>query len=216
MLEDAMVVAPRHEASLFGNRDKFDLVVVYDGSSESFGAANTPLSILVRVISEKAFQKVLNRMPMMLVGGFEAWKREIGNTELRGESSYVEGKRPIPTTDVPDELPNFTLPSMPTGPSSNESSRLVPKDLWTGESSTSPLNPFKSFTVPIERPSSNPFNANGRLKAPRILSEYPVIYWPDMQVGTSGLKNLGNTSYMNAPIQCLSATVPFSRFFTGA
>ena len=36
-----------------------------------------------------------------------------------------------------------------------------------------------------------------------------------MQIGTSGLKNLGNTCYMNAPIQCLSATVPFARFFTG-
>lgn len=50
---------------------------------------------------------------------------------------------------------------------------------------------------------------------PRVLSDYPVNYWFDMQIGTSGLKNLGNTCYMNAPIQCLSATVPFARFFTG-
>jgi ubiquitin carboxyl-terminal hydrolase 8 len=50
---------------------------------------------------------------------------------------------------------------------------------------------------------------------PRVASDYPVNYWPDMQIGTSGLKNLGNTCYMNAPIQCLSATVPFARFFTG-
>ncbi|KAK0489313.1 ubiquitin carboxyl-terminal hydrolase 4 [Armillaria novae-zelandiae] len=34
-------------------------------------------------------------------------------------------------------------------------------------------------------------------------------------IGMSGLKNLGSTGYMNAPIQCLSATVPFARFFTG-
>lgn len=50
---------------------------------------------------------------------------------------------------------------------------------------------------------------------PRVASDYPVKYWCDMQIGTSGLKNLGNTCYMNAPIQCLSATVPFARFFTG-
>lgn len=50
---------------------------------------------------------------------------------------------------------------------------------------------------------------------PRIPSDYPVTYWSDLQIGTSGLKNLGNTCYMNAPIQCLSATVPFARFFTG-
>ena len=31
----------------------------------------------------------------------------------------------------------------------------------------------------------------------------------------AGLQNLGNTCYMNSTIQCLSATVPFARFFTG-
>ncbi|PBK99872.1 cysteine proteinase [Armillaria gallica] len=41
-----------------------------------------------------------------------------------------------------------------------------------------------------------------------------LSYWSDVQIGMSGLKNLGNTGYMNAPIQCLSATVPFARFFT--
>jgi len=52
-------------------------------------------------------------------------------------------------------------------------------------------------------------------KPPLIASDYPVTSWSDMTVATSGLKNLGNTCYMNATIQCLSATVPFARFFTG-
>ncbi|KAG1857326.1 hypothetical protein DFJ58DRAFT_726903 [Suillus subalutaceus] len=52
-------------------------------------------------------------------------------------------------------------------------------------------------------------------KPPTIASTYPVTYWSDMQIVTVGLKNLGNTCYMNATIQCLSATVPFARFFTG-
>lgn len=65
-------------------------------------------------------------------------------------------------------------------------------------------------------PSFTPASTNATgPKPPRIASEYPVSYWFDMQIGTSGLKNLGNTCYMNAPIQCLSATVPFARFFTG-
>jgi ubiquitin carboxyl-terminal hydrolase 8 len=52
-------------------------------------------------------------------------------------------------------------------------------------------------------------------KPPKILSVYPVTYWSDVQIITVGLKNLGNTCYMNDTIQCHSAMVPFARFFTG-
>lgn len=112
MLEDSMVIAPK-ESTLFSNREKFDLITVYDENSTSFGTPNSPLSVLIRAISEQAFKKILKRMPMMLVGGIEAWKRDIGEDGIvRGEPvASVEAPKPI---SVSASMTGFAS-SPPTG-----------------------------------------------------------------------------------------------------
>lgn len=105
-LEQAMIIGPRQEAPLFANRDKFDLVAVYDSSSTSFNPGDQrPLSILIRLISEQAFRKMLKRMPMLLLGGIDAWKKDVGEGELiRGPGYFqhreaaVEISRPVPVS----------------------------------------------------------------------------------------------------------------------
>ncbi|KAF9560109.1 cysteine proteinase [Agrocybe pediades] len=407
-LERALVVGPRQEATLFSNRHQFDLVVIYDESSQSYGGERSPLSILTRIMYENEFKKMLKRPSMMLVGGIEAWKRTFNDNELIRGSSYMEIEKPVPTRGVSNSIltsPNLASGSsgIPNGngvattngtgpvhelwqprkleqqngslgdhrptmsldqsahtrmpadagyngifppnsatslqrrpavlrPSSGSISytrsmndtitspatNVIPLPNGSPVPSNTPIsypqfprrispnasgsnnsnNPFTALpptqydiasppqasinpslsrrrsdfvdqsqealsgynasthnnarpppidypellsssspTTTIIRPppvaasstlverqdnrprvqqatATSPFSPGGGPKPPRIQSDYPVPYWADLQIGTSGLKNLGNTCYMNAPIQCLSATVPFSRFFT--
>ena len=118
MLDDAMVIAPRQEQSLFANRDKFDLVAVYDQDSTTF---TTPINILLRTISERAFKKMLRRMPMMLVGGLNEWKRKFGESAVvKGESGFPRSpKSPrSPTSDSPLPVPSTAM-QLSTSPSQN-------------------------------------------------------------------------------------------------
>ncbi|KAJ7781910.1 ubiquitin carboxyl-terminal hydrolase 4 [Mycena maculata] len=406
-LEDSMFNAPTNETTMFKNRDKFDLIVVYDQSSQTMGPSTSPMSILVRLISEQAFTKLLRRMPMMLVGGFDAWRRDIGDLEIarshppplprttppngssglpapisfttsassasmsngfsnsgsltNGMSSTTSmsngfsslspmmngsassssmastssdshqvwtprsraDTNPAPQGASFSHRPNYSLdqnighsrsPAEITYPSNHQSSDYnrtrrptvsrapasagpsafshgIPENfsppslgsppMVNGSSSitypsfaprTSPsvagapipppsiasppqasINPSLSRRrsdyidqsqeavsslhqrPPIdypsqhiirpppaiapsalerqERPRTTPKAPASSNDPPRIPSDYAPTYWHDISVGTSGLKNLGNTCYMNAPIQCLSATLPFAQFF---
>lgn len=72
-MEDALSVAPSSEHAHFLNRENFDLVVMYDNNSQSFGASISPMSVAVRVIYETAIHHMLKRPPVILVGGLRAW-----------------------------------------------------------------------------------------------------------------------------------------------
>ena len=76
------------------------------------------------------------------------------------------------------------------------------------------LRPPPVAAAPKERARNHAHSFSLPPPPPTIPSDYPVTYWGDVQIGTMGLKNLGNTCYMNSTIQCLSATVPFASFFT--
>lgn len=406
-LEDSMANAPTNETTMFKNRDKFDLIVLYDQSSQTMGSSTSPMSTLVRLISEQAFTKLLKRMPMMLVGGLDAWRRDIGDLEITGSHSTslprtmppsgsagpptpisfsassgstsmsngfsrsasmanglssstsmsndfgssssmmngINGAAPMASssaephqvwtprsradTNTAQQVPSFQhrqnysldqtnhsrFPAEISYPSNHPSSdynrplsrrpavtRALPSagpssfphgipenfsplplgspPMVNGNSSitypsfaprmspasTGPPIPPASIASPpqasinpslsrrrsdyidqsqeavsglhqrppIDYPSQHiirppPAVASSALERqerpraalppssssdpPRIMSDYAPTYWADISVGTSGLKNLGNTCYMNAPIQCLSATLPFAQFF---
>lgn len=72
-LENSLSVG---EATLFRNRDKFDIVVIYDDSSEALG--NGALFKFVTIVYEHSFTTVLRNSPMLLQGGLKAWREEMG------------------------------------------------------------------------------------------------------------------------------------------
>lgn len=73
-LEDSLIVAPREEWVLFQNRDKFDLVALYDATSRTYDVTG-PLSAFVSAVFSSAFRKFLRQTPVLLEGGFQAWKQ---------------------------------------------------------------------------------------------------------------------------------------------
>jgi hypothetical protein len=89
MLEDALCLGPKEELLLFQARDTFDLVVFYDEASESFGPPSSYISVLNRAIYENAFRKFLKNMPVLLIGGLHAWKREVGIDYLEATASVT-------------------------------------------------------------------------------------------------------------------------------
>ncbi|KAJ3743823.1 hypothetical protein DFH05DRAFT_1253494 [Lentinula detonsa] len=111
------------------------------------------------------------------------------------------------TKRYPSSSPSGTGSAIPSYPIPSLSSSITSSTSSTKPSTIVPSGVSSSALIKL---GLNPLHPVPRLKS----GEWPPRYWADSPIGTSGLKNMGNTCYMNAPIQCLSATVPFSRFFT--
>ncbi|KAG6816055.1 hypothetical protein H0H87_008971, partial [Tephrocybe sp. NHM501043] len=112
-LEKAMKNTPSEERSVFANRDKFEIVVLYDENSKNLGASNTPLSILNRLIATARADKnkILKRQPMLLVGGLNAWWRAKGSTDIAStvtsDAASSIGSPPPPLSRINSNNPFY-------------------------------------------------------------------------------------------------------------
>ncbi|KAF5351329.1 hypothetical protein D9758_008022 [Tetrapyrgos nigripes] len=169
-IEDSLVLATPSESTSFANRNKFDLVVLYDSNSESyFNKKNSlsPLDVLQRAIYEQEYKKSLRRAPMVLEGGLEGWKgymRELGmgagvgagtgNGETNGQmvngltdgmnglvANGTGGSSPSPPTSTP--LPNQVQSNNPfaVGGAFASAPGLAPSLSSSSSSSPSPSIP---------------------------------------------------------------------------
>lgn len=146
---------------LFTNRDKFDLVAIYD---ESSGSPNDSpaLMALMRAIYERAFKKILRNMPMVLVGGLRAWKSTYPDDVVHGGTdTALEVPGPsasvLQTVDSNPALNGLVSPRMGGSmtPMIPVSSPLLGSPLLGGharapaESSTSVLNTTPLMSPPL-------------------------------------------------------------------
>ncbi|CAO3601354.1 unnamed protein product [Absidia cylindrospora] len=117
--------------------------------------------------------------------------------------------------DVPPTpaKPTRPLPPPPsTSPAYDPSTPQRPSSAGPTATSTMP-RPNIPPKVPIIPGHDNPHasvDTNSRV-APVSDSSFSQLGM--VLIGTTGLKNLGNTCYMNSIIQCLSGTIPFARYF---
>lgn len=86
-----MVLNRDAEQQLFAGRHQFDLVVYYDQNSRTLREDNDQTLYNLHVaIYELEFQKILRRAPMLLAGGFSAWRNIVGE---RGVFKYTNNEQ---------------------------------------------------------------------------------------------------------------------------
>lgn len=113
-LEAALALLPSAEQKAFIDRAQNDLVVIYDDQSKSFPAKGSPPtapSLLFSIIFENEFRKTLPHSPVLLIGGFEAWKSARTSSRTNGD---VKGPRP-PVPKKPTHSPSASLPGQRNG-----------------------------------------------------------------------------------------------------
>lgn len=110
-LQDSLVLSPEDEQDLFASRDQFDLVVYYDASTSSDQYLKNPrteedqtLRCLHDALLEFNEGKPLQRPPILLMGGIDAWSDLVGNQALKmsNTAQRVKTAKPTRRSIVPD------------------------------------------------------------------------------------------------------------------
>ncbi|WWD20590.1 hypothetical protein CI109_105066 [Kwoniella shandongensis] len=94
-LEDSLSLSPEAQRRAFETRHKFDLVIVYDSHSANWprkGSPPTPVSRLWDMIYEHEFAKKLERNPVMLTGGYEAWREFIKMRAAKHAKAHAQAQ----------------------------------------------------------------------------------------------------------------------------
>lgn len=130
-------------------------------------------------------------------------------------NGYAKNILPAPQSasssyHLPHLISSIPMPSMTASPSRYPSESEVRGNhtsIQTSSRQNIPRIPPVRNLPPL---SSIPSQINIPQRSIPLLSYQPKM---SSSIGMVGLRNLGNTCFMNSTLQCLSATVPLSRYF---
>lgn len=84
-VEDSMVLGSTEEKEHFEKRHEYDMVIIYDQSSEDLGGRKNNASKLFSILSDFDYPEgnPASKHPKLLKGGLDAWKDSMGSHALR-------------------------------------------------------------------------------------------------------------------------------------
>ncbi|KAI9681849.1 MAG: ubiquitin-specific protease doa4 [Trizodia sp. TS-e1964] len=241
-LEAKLVLSPENEQKLFASREKFDLVVYYDQSSTFNGFLAGPsikkeqniLRAFNQAVYEHSFVKNLQRPPVLLKGGLDAWVDLLGSQALKPSQT-------APELDLIAYLPSYNMakstPSIETlrprnfiwqkpgaSPFSRTYDEFMRQPPKTQESMVGPTL-AASIRPPSRPPPALPRKSYGGVSDSLSMPPRPMVH---LQTSASnpradnnavlhqtGLKNNANICYLNATVQILGATKSLASYLIG-
>ncbi|KAI8876380.1 cysteine proteinase [Backusella circina FSU 941] len=157
-----------------------------------------------------------------------------------GKSENITKPQPLPTAPRKESLttryPELSPPSTPPA-TSHDVKPVPPSYAKLHRRRTFIDNPFNGFTTTTSKlydvpPTMHPTQQQDEgIKKEQVPSRPTLVHHPmstsskpapppsayehsfSSTIGKTGLKNVGNTCYMNSIIQCLSGTIPLARYF---
>ncbi|ODQ67753.1 hypothetical protein NADFUDRAFT_80917, partial [Nadsonia fulvescens var. elongata DSM 6958] len=174
-LEDALIVSPEHEYTLFTQRHLFDLVVIVDESSVDLkNNGNVKIKQLYDMIYLDEYEKILKRPPCVLIGGMKAWVARFGSYRTVSIVSQYSDPNTI-TYTYPS---NPTLPQeIPSRPYGTKKGSVASVHRHNTAESISPTSPYvKDLTdyFKISPTSTKPHS----FKMPPLTQELQQHHYP--------------------------------------